>query len=209
VPSASTRVPFDVAEARRVAALAETGEDAHAAGEIARKVTVYKAGQHALTSGVGAAGWWGLKVAHEAKWSNGLMGWVSSADTQRQPTINLRFDSAEQAVLYCERNGYDYEVQAPAEHARGAVLNQYQYNFLPLELQTRMRVNGARRSRHSFKHEDAPSATGVSTFVNYRYTQRGDEHWAPRADGSTHAKGVAQKADAWTGPAWPARVEKH
>ena len=197
-------VAFTVAEARRVSVLAETRDDAHVEAALQRRVTIFKAGQHALTSGVGAAGWWGLRVAHEAKWTNGLMGWVSGADTQRQPTINLRFDTAEQAVLYCERNGLEYEVQEPAQPERGAVLNQYQYNFLPLELQTRMKALGARRSRPVFAHPDAPSATGVSTFVNYRYTQRGGEDWKPRADGATHAKGAAQGPSAWTGPEWPA-----
>ena len=49
-----------------------------------------------------------------------------------------------------------------------AVLNQYQYNFLSLELQTRMKAAGARKSVPFFAHPDAPSQNGVSTFVNYR-----------------------------------------
>jgi hypothetical protein len=48
------------------------------------------------------------------------------------------------------------------------VLNQYQYNFLSLELQTRMKAAGARKSVPFFAHPDAPSQNGVSTFVNYR-----------------------------------------
>ena len=79
------------------------------------------------------------------------------------------------------------------------MLNQYQYNFLPLELQTRMKSLGARKSVPVFAHPDAPSQNGVSTFVNYRYTRRGTEDWTPRTDG-TYAKGVAQTATAWTGP---------
>lgn len=200
-------VTFDVAEARRVVALSEAREDAHVEEALKRKVMIYKQGQHAMTSGVGAMGWWGLKVAHENKWTNNLMGWISSADTQKQPTINLRFDSVEQAILYCERNGMEYDVSMPAENPRGAVLNQYQYNFLPLELQTRMKANGARKSRHVFTHPDAPSQAGVSTFVNYRYTQRGEEHWKPRTDG-TYEKGVPQTSSAWEGPAWDKRREK-
>jgi hypothetical protein len=117
--SAGEVVPFDVAEARRVSVLSEVRDDAHVEAALSRKVTIFKQGQHAMTSGTGGAGWWGLKVAHEAKWANGLMGWVSSGDTQRQPTINLRFDTAEQAVLYCERNGLEYEVLEPAVHPRG------------------------------------------------------------------------------------------
>jgi hypothetical protein len=44
--------------------------------------------------------------------------------------------------------------------------------------------------------------------VNFRYTQRGNEHWKPRTDG-TYTKGVPQTATAWTGEEWPAEKPKH
>ena len=44
-----------------------------------------------------------------------LMGWTSSGDMRQQ--VRLRFDSAEEAVAYCERHGIAYhvfEAKAPA-----------------------------------------------------------------------------------------------
>ncbi len=37
-----------------------------------------------------------------------LMGWTSSGDMRQQ--VRLRFDSAEEAVAYCERHGIPYQV---------------------------------------------------------------------------------------------------
>jgi hypothetical protein len=37
-----------------------------------------------------------------------LMGWTSSGDMKQQ--LRLNFDSKEEAVAYCERNGIAYEV---------------------------------------------------------------------------------------------------
>ena len=44
-----------------------------------------------------------------------LMGYTSSADMKRQ--IKLYFDSREEAVAYCERNGIAYQVYEPHEPA--------------------------------------------------------------------------------------------
>jgi hypothetical protein len=47
-----------------------------------------------------------------------LMGWTSSGDMKQQ--VRLRFDTKEEAVAYCERNGIAYEVfeSAPSKRAR-------------------------------------------------------------------------------------------
>ena len=44
-----------------------------------------------------------------------LMGWTSSGDMQQQ--VRLRFETAEEAVAYCEREGIPYQVfAAKPEH---------------------------------------------------------------------------------------------
>ena len=40
-----------------------------------------------------------------------LMGWTSSGDMKQQ--LSLRFDSKEEAVAYCEREGIPYQVFEP------------------------------------------------------------------------------------------------
>jgi hypothetical protein len=40
-----------------------------------------------------------------------LMGWTSSGDMRQQ--VRLNFDTAEEAIAYCERNGIAYQVSEP------------------------------------------------------------------------------------------------
>jgi hypothetical protein len=42
-----------------------------------------------------------------------LMGWTSSGDMKQQ--LTLRFDTKEDAIAYCEREGVPYEVIEPKE----------------------------------------------------------------------------------------------
>ncbi|MFL6830998.1 MAG: NADH dehydrogenase ubiquinone Fe-S protein 4, partial [Xanthobacteraceae bacterium] len=46
-----------------------------------------------------------------------LMGWTSSGDMRQQ--VQLRFDTLEEAVAYCERHGIAYQIfksKAPVRH---------------------------------------------------------------------------------------------
>src|ERR1700726_4230614 len=45
-----------------------------------------------------------------------LMGWTSSGDMKQQ--LSLRFDTKEDAVAYCEREGIPYQVIEPKEPMR-------------------------------------------------------------------------------------------
>ena len=51
----------------------------------------------------------------EPKSHDPLMGWISSRDTRSQ--IKLRFDSKDEAIAYCERQGLHYRVEDPKESA--------------------------------------------------------------------------------------------
>lgn len=192
----------DVAEARRARVLSEVSEEYEG-----RVAVIYKVSQSSMTSGTAAAKGWNIRLNHTDRWSNQLMGWQSSSDTQSQSTINVNFDTPEQAVLFCERNGWAYRVDTvPEARTRIAVDdktpgNQYSYNILTLEVQAKMkRAGNARRARHQFANPDSPSATGVSTWSNLRHTPYGPDPWRPRKD-------IAQTDAAWTGPEWPAPKE--
>ncbi|CAH7668738.1 ETC complex I subunit conserved region-domain-containing protein, partial [Phakopsora pachyrhizi] len=45
------------------------------------------------------------------RWENPLMGWASSADYMQG--TRLSFDSSNDAVAFCEKQGWPYYVQAP------------------------------------------------------------------------------------------------
>ena len=56
-----------------------------------------------------------------------LMGWTSSGDMCQQ--IRLRFDTAEDAIAYCERHGIAYQVfeTTPAKRARISYSDNFAY----------------------------------------------------------------------------------
>ena len=54
-----------------------------------------------------------------------LMGWTSSGDMRQQ--IRLQFDTAEEAIAYCERHGIPYQVFAPKRADRVGL--SYSDNF--------------------------------------------------------------------------------
>ena len=142
-------------------------------------------------------------MSHSNKWNNRLMGWLSGADTTQQPCNVLLFDTPEQAVLFCERNGWPYEVRpedpqpTPIALDKTSQGNQYAYNIFPLAVQKAMKDSGApRRAKALFAHPTAPAATGVSTWDNHRHTGYGPDPWRPRNDK------VKLTEEAWTGPSW-------
>lgn len=184
---------LSVSEARRLPVLSETAGEPGFRGQGVR-FTIYRSSPAGMTSGKQAATTWRVRASHANKWSNPLMGWVSSADTASPAAaMQLRFESAEAAVLWAERAGVAYELNAAAvaAPAPGRVDNQYAYNFLPRDVMARMRRGGPRAARAIFANA---AATGGATFVNQRRTPFGNEPWAP-----AHY----QSGDAWTGPAWP------
>ena len=54
-----------------------------------------------------------------------LMGWTSSGDMRQQ--VRLHFETAEEAVAYCERNGIAYQVSDAVPTARRIM--SYSDNF--------------------------------------------------------------------------------
>lgn len=58
-----------------------------------------------------------------------LMGWISSGDPLQQ--VRLSFNSLEEALAYCRRQGLATDVEMPAPHRHRP--RSYTDNFLPLE----------------------------------------------------------------------------
>jgi hypothetical protein len=70
---------------------------------------IYKPTRTAMQSGTANTKEWVLDYEPEQPpLVEPLMGWTSSADMKQQ--VHLRFDTRDEAVAYCERNGIAYEV---------------------------------------------------------------------------------------------------
>jgi hypothetical protein len=75
---------------------------------------IYRPAKTAMQSGQAKSRRWCLDYEPEvAKGPEPLMGWTSSSDMKSQ--IRLYFETAEDAVAYCDKNGIPYRVVEPKE----------------------------------------------------------------------------------------------
>jgi hypothetical protein len=87
---------------------------------------IYKPTRTAMQSGQAKTKDWVLDFDPEQpRQVEPLMGWTSSADMRQQ--LRLRFDSKEDAIAYCERNGLAYRVIEPNAPERRTIA--YADNF--------------------------------------------------------------------------------
>jgi ETC complex I subunit conserved region len=87
---------------------------------------IYKPAKTAMQSGTANTKEWVLDYEPEQpREIEPLMGWTSSGDMRQQ--VHLRFDSAEEAIAYCERHGIAYEVFRSTPPARRVI--SYADNF--------------------------------------------------------------------------------
>jgi hypothetical protein len=78
---------------------------------------IFRPAKNAMQSGQATTREWRLDYEPEQpRVIEPLMGWTSSADMKQQ--LSLRFDTKEEAILYCERHGIAYRVLEPQEPAR-------------------------------------------------------------------------------------------
>ena len=70
---------------------------------------IYKPARTAMQSGNAKTKEWILDYEPEQPRAvEPLMGWTSSGDMKQQ--VRLRFDTKEEAIAYCERNGIPHQV---------------------------------------------------------------------------------------------------
>jgi hypothetical protein len=90
------------------------------------KARIYKPAKTAMQSGAARTKEWVLDFEPEAPRAiEPLMGWTASGDMRAQ--VRLQFDTAEDAIAYCERNGIAYQVSNPKPVMRRAI--SYADNF--------------------------------------------------------------------------------
>src|SRR5438270_12499816 len=87
---------------------------------------IYKPARTAMQSGAAKTKEWVLDYEPEQpRQIEPLMGWTSSGDMRQQ--LRLRFDTKDEAIAYCERNGIPYQVAEAKEPARRTIA--YADNF--------------------------------------------------------------------------------
>jgi ETC complex I subunit conserved region len=87
---------------------------------------IYKPARTAMQSGTAKTKEWLLEFEPEqSRDVEPLMGWTSSGDMRQQ--VRLQFDTAEEAVAYCERHSIPYQVMEPKAPTRRTI--SYSDNF--------------------------------------------------------------------------------
>ncbi|MEI8179414.1 ETC complex I subunit [Aestuariivirga sp.] len=90
-------------------------------------VRIYKPARSAMQSGKANFDNWVLEFdATAPRTVDPLMGWTSSADTRQQ--LKLTFDTKEEAIAYCEREGLAYHV-LPVNPVARFIKKSYSDNF--------------------------------------------------------------------------------
>ena len=110
---------------------------------------IYKPAKTAMQSGTAKTKEWVLDYEPEQpREIEPLMGWTSSGDMRQQ--VQLRFDSAEEAIAYCERHGIAYQVfqSKPLGAARHLLRRQLRLQP-PRPLDALIAAYGARSSHSS------------------------------------------------------------
>ena len=90
-------------------------------------VRIYKPSRNAMQSGKAKYDHWVLEfVASAPRTVDPLMGWTGSADTRQQ--VKLTFETKEEAIAYCEREGLAFQVIPEAPVAK-VIKKSYSDNF--------------------------------------------------------------------------------
>jgi hypothetical protein len=90
---------------------------------------IYKPARTAMQSGAAKTKEWVLDYEPEQPRAvEPLMGWTSSGDMKQQ--LRLAFDTKEEAVAYCERNGIAYQVfeSPPSQRQRISYSDNFAYS---------------------------------------------------------------------------------
>jgi NADH dehydrogenase (ubiquinone) Fe-S protein 4 len=78
-----------------------------------RRVRIFKPAKNAMQSGTHNIKRWRMEFETRERWENPLMGWASSGDPLSN--LNIDFENKEEAIAFCEKNGWPWFVEEPVE----------------------------------------------------------------------------------------------
>lgn len=106
-----------------------------------RTVTISQGDKDTMTGGMGKTYGWTLKFNSGAdRWTNPMTGWSATGDPVS--TVNLTFDTKEQAIMFAEKRGLKYDVKERPKRIREFGTNYYAHNFLDQEQEAILREEG-------------------------------------------------------------------
>jgi len=136
-----------------------------------RSVRIFKQPKSAMEEGDQMTWYWSVELERRAQWTNQLMEYQSAGDPFDGLGLSrLMFRSAEEAVSFCKRNGFAYEVEEPPFKESFEGKNEYATNFLNEHVRTRReRLPPKSLMRREFAHKEKHKPT----WVNLQHTDFG------------------------------------
>mmetsp|Transcript_3688 Transcript_3688/g.4118 ORF Transcript_3688/g.4118 Transcript_3688/m.4118 type:complete len:264 (+) Transcript_3688:205-996(+) len=153
--------------------------------QLTRKVRIFQQSRNPMQSATHKYKPWSVQLENRPKWKNGLMGYASGADPLGASGLaQIRFESAEQAIDFVTKQGWDYEISRKTPKPSFEGKKQYAQNFLNYHVASR-RARMAPKQFAKFQY-DHPER-GQTCWVNLKYTNYGDKeskmvsqtHWNP------------------------------
>ncbi|MFH4978561.1 hypothetical protein AB6A40_005270 [Gnathostoma spinigerum] len=80
-----------------------------------RYARIFRPAREATQSGSQNTKVWKIELDNRPRWENPLMGWASTGDPLSNISMNLDFASKEDAVNFCIKNRWNFEVEEPKE----------------------------------------------------------------------------------------------
>ncbi|CAD5206651.1 unnamed protein product [Bursaphelenchus okinawaensis] len=80
-----------------------------------RRAIIFRPARNAMQSGWSGTQIWKIELDNKERWENPLMGWSSTADPLSNISMNLDFACKEDAIRFCEKNQWPFEVEEPKE----------------------------------------------------------------------------------------------
>ncbi|VDK47751.1 unnamed protein product [Anisakis simplex] len=92
-----------------------------------RTARIFKPAREATQTAWNNTKMWKIELDNRERWENPLMGWSSTGDPLSNISMNLDFASKEDAINFCVKNRWNYEVDEP--HERRIKPKSYGWNF--------------------------------------------------------------------------------
>lgn len=92
-----------------------------------RKARIHMPSRNTMQSGWNNTGMWKIELDNRERWENPNIGWSSSGDPLSNIAMALDFASREDAIRFCQKNRWKYEIEEPKE--RQILSKSYGANF--------------------------------------------------------------------------------
>ncbi|KAF8364371.1 hypothetical protein PRIPAC_91294 [Pristionchus pacificus] len=86
----------------------------HQQGRTAR---IFKPAREATQQGWNNTRGWRIELDNRGRWENALIGWASSGDPLSNVSMHMKFGTKEDAISFCQKNNWNFEVEEPKERS--------------------------------------------------------------------------------------------